>query len=135
MMQPGRELDALVARVMGQSVTFPESYSEEDEPAMQAWAWLEENHPWTQQGNAWPWQQGIKAAILLGRDYSGQEDNPRPSVLVMQRADWWCFPDDEIEEGTKEGRCFFIPGTTYPHAIALAVVEAGKALGVQNEKA
>lgn len=164
-LQPGRLLDAQVAQVMGRlsdkvlaelkqrGVGVPDEkdmdgryigsspwenvlrYSTDPAAAMEAWAWLEENHPWVEQGNDWPWQQGIKAAILLGKDYIGQEDNPRPSVLVMQRAEWWSFPDNEIEEGTKEGYCFYIPGDTYPHAIALAVAEAGKIIGGPNESA
>lgn len=131
-MQPGRELDRLVAEVIGElmsshpgfywqeyatesgdggdgfscprcgkSVSDPDestegdcykSYSTHIEDAMEAWAWLEENHTW--------------GLIVLGR-----VDDGKPAVL-------------EIITGSQFEGCSIEPiavGDTYPHAIALAV--------------
>lgn len=134
-MQPGRELDRLVAEVMGYSnihwtdteyglhpfgtepgggqggVMLP-FFSEDNKAAMEAWAWLEENHPWKYSG-------ADKATILLGRNIPG-----KPSVLIM--CDYW---DGGIptEAYYSELGNFHIPGNTYPHAISLAVKAAKEA--------
>jgi hypothetical protein len=104
-MQPGRELDALVARVIGwNGVSWTgesPAYSTDPAAAMQAWAWLEENNPW---------KRPDTIAFALTRD-----DDGRPSVLHI-------YGYDEYETITT--------GNDYPHVIALAVVKAGKALGV-----
>lgn len=97
-MQPGRELDALVAKVMGQHYVdlWECRYSVDGRAAMQAWAWLEENHPWK--------IDGASVALMY---YDS------PSV---------CLVGNYAE--------LLVAGIDYPHAIALAVVEAGKVLGV-----
>lgn len=131
-LQPSRELDALVARVMGWTnihwtdteyglhpfgkepgsnngggVMLP-FFSADGKAAMDAWAWLEENKPES-------WER-----LVLGRD-----DNSRPAVV-------------EIAGGSQFEGHFIEPiaaGKTYPHAIALAVVEAGKVIGGNDESA
>lgn len=91
-LQPGPELDILVARAMGKLNVL--SYSTDSRFAMQAWEWLEENNPW------------------------------KPDYLALMRFSKPCVCQVyyEINELTT--------GQTYPHAIALAVVEAGKVMGV-----
>lgn len=96
-MQPGAELDALVARVMGLDYVdlWECRFSGDGRAALEAWAWLEENHPWQPRG------------VAL------QRSRGKPAVYLTHY--------DDITLTT---------GETYAHAIALAVVEAGKALGV-----
>lgn len=105
-MQPGRELDAAVARViLGEEYdewSMLLDYSTAPAAALLAWAWLEEHHPWT---DAWG-----EIRLFLGRDYY-----KRPAVFTLF--------DYRLD------KCIAV-GTTYPHAVALAVVEAGKALEV-----
>lgn len=118
-MRPGRELDALVARVMHRANVvnhpdraiyseaiesardIPPAYSTVIAVAMGAWAWLEENNPW---------KRPDTIAFSLTRD-----DDGRPSVLHIYGYDEYAT---------------IATGTTYPHAISLAICEAGKALGV-----
>jgi len=145
-MQPGRELDKLVAGAMGQTDFIHPSfewaeetledgdgwgdfvcprcgaskgdtgpcvkhYSTSWEDAGQAWEWLEENHPW-----------GLDAELLLSR--WGQA--MAPAVRVARTH----LEDGAIVENGKYFLCreqiVAIPGDTYPHAIALAVIEATK---------
>lgn len=157
-MQPGTELDALVARVMGwrwlackpmdssagplvrfiaspninyraQIATGNEvrasdwdktlpHFSADPAAAMEAWAWLEEHNPWEHN------REG-KADLMLGR----YGDDSKPAVFIMAER-WEYYP--EAYNGGYSGKLpnMAISGTTYPHAIALAIVEAGKALGV-----
>lgn len=129
--QPGRLLDAQVAQIMGRlsdkvlaelkqrGIGAPEErdmygryvgsspwenvsrYSTDPAAAMEAWAWLEENNPW---------KRPDTIAFALTRD-----DNGSPSVLHI-------YGYDEYST--------IAIGSTYPHAISLAVCEAGKLLGV-----
>lgn len=95
-MQPGQELDALVARVIGWISWTGETpaYSTDPAAAMEAWGWLEENMP-----ESW----GVPLALT--RDYYSNA----PSVVFRRK-----------------GVDMVISGETYSHAIALAVVKAGK---------
>lgn len=125
-MKPGRELDKLVAGAMGwtnvDSEDYPglgvvyrgfppgknisdflPHYSADWAAAGQAWEWLEQNHPW----RTGEWQEDI----CLGRNSTGQ-----PSVIILEM---------QLDNKPNE----YIMGQTYPHAIALAVVEAAKAKG------
>lgn len=128
--QLGRELDALVAKVMGWEWT-PEGtvieplrykgynlryfddiiphYSTDPATAMQAWEWLEQNNPWQSEDGA------IDRQLLLGIDH--RESDGKPCVLFY---DWHLdFPPD-----------VFVKGVAYPHAIALAVIEVGRMKGL-----
>lgn len=133
--QPGRLLDAQVAQVMGRLsdkvlaelkqrgvgvqdendmdgcyVGSPWEnvlrYSTDLAAAMEAWEWLEEHNPWG----------GADADLFLGR-YTNAWDNIIRQPAVIRYIDYEELGPVAI-------------GTTYPHAISLAVVEAGRALGV-----
>lgn len=94
-LQPGPKLDVLVT-----SITDVEgSPSTDPATAMEAWEWLEENHPW----------DGYTLALLKPSKY-----DYRPGVYLVGY--------------TLEG--VISQGQDYPHAIALAVVRAGKALEI-----
>lgn len=94
-MQPGPELDALVARVMGNKLSYIPDYSTRISPAMEAWTWLVYNC-----NNSQCW-------LHSGKD--GQH------IVKF---------DTNIDA--------VVSSISWQHAIALAVVEAGKVLGVIN---
>lgn len=118
-LQPGRELDIQVMRVMHRvnvanhlrlAVYSKVIDSGGDAPpfstnltvAMGAWAWLEDNHPW----------KGDTLALM-------RYDN-KPSVCRLMDYDMI----DTVATGD-----------TYPHAIALAILEISKTTGGPNESA
>lgn len=103
--KPGRELDKLVAEAIGQKGSIALPYSTEMGAAWQAWEWLEENKP-----GGWEW-------VLLGLSSISE----KPAVQIMESRD----------NTEKEGWLIWVveletEGESYPHAIALAVVEADK---------
>lgn len=153
-MQPGRELDALAAKVMGHTIEWrwcvrdPECYGQNhsgfnevesiydgaDEAygklqrlpcivtifnngdkyyqvcfpystdaaaAMEAWAWLEANNPWESE-----------EGLFLGRYTDAWKD------IIKQPAVMRYVGYEEIGP--------VAVGTTYPHAISLAILEAAK---------
>lgn len=101
-MLPGPELDILVALAMGKLNVL--SYSTDSRFAMQAWEWLQNNHPWSEEG------------VFLGRETNAWED------IIKQPAVFRYVGYEEL--GT------VCVGQTDCHAIALAVVEAGRVMGV-----
>lgn len=126
-MKPGRELDRLVAEVMGYynfnqplgpgtqyfadkegwgaTIKCVPAFSTIMNAAMEAWEWLEQNHP-----------QG--GTLILGKaseyDELGYPRNGRPGVCRVTSG----WPCNNIEP--------VATGETYPHAICLAVLEASK---------
>lgn len=132
-MQPGRELDALVAKVMHRANVvnhpdlaiyseaiesardIPPAYSTVIAVAMEAWAWLEENNPW----------EG--STLLLGR--FDNIESVLPSVYIM--GEYWensLYPYQKVKPHALNN-CI-ISGIDYPHTISLTICEAGKVLGV-----
>jgi hypothetical protein len=110
-MEPERELDKLVAKIIAQRGRIALPYSTDMGAAWKAWEWLEQNHPWQ------------PSAPMLGKalqfDETGYQ-NIHPSVLLG--GTWW---EGEFEQLKLK---VVARGETYPHAIALAVVEVGKCL-------
>jgi len=89
-MQPGYELDRLVADAMGLSVIRP--FSTGWAEAGLVWEWLQANYP---------------SRLCLGPNISG-----KPAVFVV----------DMLHTVLE----FISEGETWPHAIALAVVEISR---------
>lgn len=102
-LQPGPELDALVAKVMGWTISELDGAfmpSTNSTAAMLAWEWLGKNHPWSED------------TVFLGLETNAWEGiYEQPAVFRY------------IDYGELGPICV---GQTYPHAISLAVVEAGK---------
>lgn len=116
-----RELDVKVAEAMGIEVDrdvngepyhkgailanvvirWVSHYSADIADAWVAWEWLEENHPWE--------------LISLHRD----TETGKPCVAVVD------YMPKGLED-TGQLKQFRFQGETYPHAICLAVIEAGK---------
>lgn len=114
-MKPGRDLDKLVAEAMGQKGRIALPYSTDIGAAWIAWEWLEKNNPWL-------WEESLhaKAQISLGR---GDE---KPSVFIHRTVDDYNFYIPGQSGSAMRKSNLYIPGESYPHAIALAVVEADK---------
>lgn len=128
-MKPGREFDKVVAEAMGYAdlrrgrlagelyghhptrskskdeLRYVPHYSTDTAASMEAFGWLEENHPWLYL-DRWG---GQKADLLLGRK------DGKPAVYVMRS--YW---DSSNMDG---GVNLAITGETYPHAICLAILE------------
>lgn len=110
-MEPGRELDEEIAKILGwtsvedgfgvrdRKMKSIPNYSTDWAAAGEAWEWLEENHPW----------EGL--CLWLGHNCP----DCTPCVFVTR-------------ENGKTDEDFYVFGQTYPHAIALAVVEAAKVI-------
>lgn len=104
--KPGRELDELVTKAMGLDIVDdddwgpdgPRQWSTDPAVALEAWDWLEKHNPWPH------------SALYLGRH--PDVDSTPPGVIVS-------FLDDI-------GNLKIWVGETYPHAIAIAIVEVGK---------
>lgn len=129
-LQPGRELDALVARVMGRlsdqglaelkqrGAGVPEQIDEWGRYILDYSPWenvLRYSTDPAHAMEAWAWLE---------------ENNPWDGGLVLYRSS-----DGEptvSKQFFNEGKYYnvFIQGTTYPHAISLAIIAAGKVLGV-----
>lgn len=104
-MQPSLELNQLVAKMIGWTGEPLPRFSIDPAAAMEAWAWLEENNPWSE------------ATLMLGRD----KDTGNPAVIRWDVDDgYWHNWQPEV----------IATGTTYPHAIALAILEVGRHLGM-----
>lgn len=119
-MQPGPELDALVARVIDWEKIKPPKPAAFDEMPhfshsysgfLGLWEWLEKNHPWR-----YPWGDRADISLSRGRVYVNQSG---PNGV----------PDCDYTQARK-GYNFYFQGNTYPHAVSLAVVEVGRMLGV-----
>lgn len=98
-MKPGRELDELVAKVIGYPGRIPPRYSTSPIKVIELFEWLEQNHPW-----------GPRVYLSLCRGGVGKES---PTVRLSQIGEW---------EETVAYRQ--IVGESYPHAICKAVLLA-----------
>jgi len=132
-LQPGQELDTLVAKAMGWKLINPETtahksgyrwlkpdghkvgsiwFSATIELAWIAWEWLEQNQPW--------------GAVALSRgaldqDYYAEQYGFRARLFEKLEGS---YPRVKVLQ-TKKGKLlatFDIPGESYAHAICLAVV-------------
>lgn len=141
-MKPGRELDKLVARVFGwkewefgspgrdgqeafryKTLVPPEydgsnlqhlnmiipHYSTDIRAAMDAWDWLEKNNSWD------------KAGFFLGKVEEFDESGDK-----MQHLGVFLLKDDYVDMGVLYDLEKIAVGETYPHAIALAILETTK---------
>ena len=125
-MKPGRELDRLVAEVMGyynfsqplgpdtqyfadhskwndDAIKCVPAFSVDMNAAMDAWEWLEQNNPWKERDEDYLILFKWKGRSTVGRIFYA------PST------------DDYHLHTTP-----LVTGESYPHAISLAVVEASK---------